>query len=250
MIRLEKISRRYPGAQGAVLDELSVDFRAGRITVILGASGAGKSTLMNALLQADRPDGGCILCEGRPLDPERIDPTRISGMMQATALFQHLTVLENLTLAPRMVIKRDAAEANRDALELLNRLGILDKAYAYPNRLSGGEAQRVALARALIMQPRVLVLDEPTSALNEDWVLRLADLLKSLKSTGTTVILSTHHLAFARMVADDLFILENGRLRPLDGVPPDLAAGSAPAGPEKKPGSPPRGAARFVRLYR
>ncbi len=227
MLRLEKISRRYPGANRAVLDNLSVDFRAGRITVVMGASGAGKSTLINCILQADRPDAGCILCDGKPMEPERVDPTLISGMMQAPALFQHMTVLENLTLAPRVVLKQNAAEANRDALAVLNRLGILEKAYAYPAALSGGEAQRVALARAMMMKPRVLVLDEPTSALNEDWVLQLADILKSLKSQGTTIILSTHHVAFARAVADDLFLLADGHVTPVADLPSELEAGRA-----------------------
>lgn len=219
MIRLEKLSLKHADGAKPVLDNVSTEFRKGRISVILGASGTGKSTLMNCIMQVANPDSGRILLDGKPLNPQKNDPTQISGILQATALFQHMSVLENLTLAPRLVLKKTPTEANREALDLLNRLGILDKAYSFPHRLSGGEAQRAGLARALMMQPKVLVLDEPTSALNDEWADELAKLLKTLKAQGMTIILSTHHLAFAEKVADDLFLLKDGRLKALEQVP-------------------------------
>jgi polar amino acid transport system ATP-binding protein len=161
-------------------------------------------------------DSGSILIHGKAQRPGYGDPSLISGVMQSPTLFQHMTVLENMTLAPRLVLKRNRDTTEKEALALLQELGIRDKADCYPHRLSGGEAQRAAIARALMMRPEILVLDEPTNALNDDWIACLESMLRHLAAQGTTILISTHYLDFARRVADHLFALqENGQLHAL-----------------------------------
>ena len=256
MIRLTRITRHNDGVQAAVLDALDVTFATGKISAILGASGVGKSTLLNVLLMVEKAESGTIEINGKTVTSDRIDPTLISGMLQSTALFQHLTVLENLTLAPRLVLKQSAEVANQNAMEWLKKLGVEGKANSYPHQLSGGEVQRAGLARVLMMQPKILVLDEPTSALNEEWIGQLAVLLKDFSSNGGTVILTTHHLNFAERIADERFVLEDGKLKVIDQIPEQLlnaqtdAAGDVSGLDMQKLGKKFSAGRRYVRLYR
>lgn len=217
-IELQKLCKSHPGSE-PTLKDVSAKFASGQISVILGPSGAGKSTLLNCLLLAEKADSGSIFIKGLPVKGEQHDPRVICGVLQSPSLFAHLTVLENMTLAPKLVLKKTREAAEREALELLKQLGLETKANQYPHQLSGGEAQRTGIARALMMGPEILVLDEPTNALNEHWILILVGLLKELVRNGTTVIVSTHHLSFARLIADQVVILdESGCLQPVEDL--------------------------------
>jgi ABC-type polar amino acid transport system ATPase subunit len=210
MIEVQQLKKAYPG-QPPLLNDVSVCFPTAKVSVLLGGSGSGKSTLLHCLLQLETPDSGRILMNGTPLATARRG-VEIAGVMQFPSLFRHLTVLQNLTLAPVNVLKHSEKEAAHQAGVLLETLELGDKAHCYPEQLSGGELQRVALGRAWMMQPKVLVLDEPTTALNAELIHQLVRLLRRMAERGTTVVLSTHDRSFAEAVGDCLFWLDNGKL--------------------------------------
>ncbi len=205
-----------------VLDGLDLDVAEHEVVALIGASGSGKSTLLRCVNLLEEVDDGTIHLDGAHITDPRINPDlvrrKIGIVFQAYNLFPHLSVLDNITLAPVRVHKRPRAEAREQALALLARIGLAEKADAYPDRLSGGQQQRVAVVRALVNSPRLLLLDEVTSALDPELVGEVLDLIRDLKSDGMTMVLATHEMTFARQVADRICFLDAGRI--LEQGPP------------------------------
>jgi polar amino acid transport system ATP-binding protein len=202
--------------ENVVLDDLDLDVAAHECVVLIGASGSGKSTLLRCVDLLETVDDGVIELEGRDIcDPRAVADAvraRMGIVFQAFNLFPHMSVLDNVTLAPRKVhgLPRERAEAR--GLELLERVGLREKASAYPDQLSGGQQQRVAIARALVNDPVLMLFDEVTSALDPELVGEVLGLLRELKSDGLSMIVATHEMGFARDVADEVCFLDGGRV--------------------------------------
>ena len=191
--------------------DLHIDER--EVVVIIGPSGSGKSTLLRCINFLEEPTGGTITVDGIPLDSDaNINKVReeVGMVFQRFNLFPHMTVLQNITLAPLKVRKIDKSRAEQTAQELLDRVGLGDKADAYPNQLSGGQQQRVAIARALAMNPKVMLFDEPTSALDPEMVGEVLDVMQRLAESGMTMIIVTHEMGFAREVGTRLLFVDGG----------------------------------------
>jgi polar amino acid transport system ATP-binding protein len=199
-----------------VLDDVSIDFPAQSTTVIIGASGSGKSTLMRCMNLLEELDDGQIHLEGTDISAYGIDidsvRAQIGSVFQAFNLFPHLSVLDNITLAPRLVQKMKKETAEKLALGLLKRFGLEDKANAFPNLLSGGQQQRVAIIRAVATNPKFLLLDEVTSALDPVLIAEVLTLIAELKSEGMTMVIATHEMGFAKKIADSVIFLHRGRV--------------------------------------
>ncbi|NEA34714.1 amino acid ABC transporter ATP-binding protein [Streptomyces sp. SID13031] len=206
-----------------VLDDFSLEVEAGECVVLIGASGSGKSTLLRCVNLLETVDDGVIELDGTDITDPRIDTDRVrSGIgivFQSYNLFPHLSVLDNVTLAPIRVHRVPKAVARTRALEMLDRVGLAAKASAKPDELSGGQQQRAAIARALVNSPKLMLLDEITSALDPELVGEVLDLLGELSSEGMTMLLCTHEMTFARQVADKICFLDQGRL--LELGPPE-----------------------------
>jgi len=226
LLRVRGLRKVY-GAS-VVLDGLNLDVHAHRTTALIGASGSGKSTLLRCIDLLEPVDDGVVLLDGRDVTDPRVDAdevrSRIGIVFQAYNLFPHLRVLDNLTLAPRRVHGVPRERAEHDALETLRRVGLADKARSWPDELSGGQQQRVAIARALVTRPRLLLLDEVTSALDPELVGEVLELLRDLGSEGMTMLLATHEMAFARDVADEVVFLDGGRVH--EAGPPEQVLGA------------------------
>jgi polar amino acid transport system ATP-binding protein len=199
-----------------VLDDLDLDVKQHGVVVLIGASGSGKSTLLRCVDLLETVDDGVIELEGRDIADPRADAdvvrARMGIVFQAFNLFPHRTVLDNLTLAPRKVHRRSRDEAEAAALEMLERVGLRDRATAYPDQLSGGQQQRVAIARALVNAPVLMLFDEVTSALDPELVGEVLLLLRDLKGDGMSMVIATHEMGFARQVADEVCFLDGGRV--------------------------------------
>ncbi len=199
-----------------VLRDVSLEVRSGECVVLIGASGSGKSTLLRCINRLEQVDDGVVRLAGEDITDPRVDTDRVRariGMVfQSFNLFPHLSVLDNVTLAPVRVHGIERAQAVAEALAMLDRVGLLEKAQAKPDALSGGQQQRVAIARALVNKPLVMLLDEVTSALDPELVGEVLDLLRDLKAEGMTMILNTHEMGFARRVADTVCFLDDGRI--------------------------------------
>ncbi|MCK6421485.1 MAG: amino acid ABC transporter ATP-binding protein [Aquabacterium sp.] len=223
LITVEGVNKHF-GAHH-VLRDVTTHFNAGEVTAILGASGSGKSTLLRMLNRLETHDSGRIVVDGievrddaRALEKLR---TEVGMVFQQFNLFPHLTVLDNITLAPRRVRRIDGAAAAARAFELLERVGLRAHAHKHPFQLSGGQQQRVAIARSLAMQPKVLLFDEPTSALDPEMVKEVLDVMKQLARSGMTMLVVTHEMGFAREVADRVLFLDQGRIA-ADAPPADF----------------------------
>ncbi|GAA2918966.1 amino acid ABC transporter ATP-binding protein [Streptomyces mexicanus] len=224
MVDIRSVHKSF--GQMDVLKGIDLQVRTGQVTVVLGPSGSGKSTLLRTINHLEKVDRGAIHVDGTLIGyrrsgdrlrelPEREvlkQRTRIGFVFQNFHLFPHLTVLENIVEAPVSVQKRPRQEAEELARRLLERVGLADKADAYPRRLSGGQQQRVAIARALALEPRLLLFDEPTSALDPELVGEVLDVIKDLARQGTTMIVVTHEIGFAREVADTVVFMDDGRI--------------------------------------
>jgi len=212
VLRLQNIHKSFGSTQ--VLRGVDVTVDAHEVVALIGASGSGKSTLLRTINLLERVDDGQVWLQGVDISDPRtvVDQVRarIGVVFQHYNLFPHLTVLDNVTLASRRVFKqsRDAAEAH--GLELLERIGLAPQARSYPDRLSGGQQQRAAIARAVATNPELLLLDEITSALDPELVTEVLDLVRELKTEGTTIVIATHEMAFARDVADRVVFLDSG----------------------------------------
>ena len=224
-----------------VLDGLDLDVAEHEVVALIGASGSGKSTLLRCVNLLEEVDDGTIHLDGDDITDPRINPDRVRRrigiVFQSYNLFPHLSVLDNITLAPVRVHRRPRAEARAQAHALLARIGLADKAEAYPDRLSGGQQQRVAIVRALVNSPRLLLLDEVTSALDPELVGEVLELIRDLKTgalgtgDGMTMVLATHEMTFAREVADRVCFLDAGRI--LEQGPPSQVL-DAPAEPRTR----------------
>jgi polar amino acid transport system ATP-binding protein len=198
------------------LVDVSVAIAAGEVVVVIGPSGSGKSTLLRCLNRLETADAGHILIEGVDvLDPKtNINKVRaeVGMVFQSFNLFPHKTVVDNITLAQRVVRKRSKIEARQKADDLLKKVGIQEKTHAYPDQLSGGQQQRVAIARALAMDPKVMLFDEPTSALDPEMIGEVLDVMKNLAREGMTMVVVTHEMGFAREVADRVVFMDGGAI--------------------------------------
>ena len=223
LLQLRNIRKVF--GEHLVLNDISLDFPIGSATVIIGASGSGKSTLMRCINLLEELSDGQIILDGSDISiyGAKSDTVRsqIGSVFQAFNLFPHLTVLENITLAPRLVQKKSKEEAEAQARSLLQRFGLADKADAYPNLLSGGQQQRVAILRAIATGPKVLLLDEVTSALDPVLIAEVLALIAELKADGITMVISTHEMGFAKRIADSVVFLHNGIVRE-SGAPEDI----------------------------
>ena len=203
-------------AERTVLAGVDLDVAEHEVVVLIGASGSGKSTLLKCVDLLEDIDDGQIFLDGDDISDPRVDADaarRSMGMVfQAFNLFPHMKVLDNVTLAPRVVHRRDRREADERGRELLARVGLADKADAYPDKLSGGQQQRVAIARALAYDPRLLLLDEITSALDPELVGEVLDLVSELAASGRTIVMATHEMGFARQVANTVCFLDGGTI--------------------------------------
>ncbi|GAA3028505.1 amino acid ABC transporter ATP-binding protein [Streptomyces lactacystinicus] len=212
VLRLESVRKTFGGQ--VVLRDVDLAVAEHSVTALIGASGSGKSTLMRCVNLLEGIDDGAIFLDGEEITDPRADEDavrrRIGVVFQSYNLFPHLTVLENITLAPHRVHRVARAEARARALELLDRLGLAAKAEEYPDRLSGGQQQRVAIVRALATGPRLLLLDEITAALDPVLVGEVLSVVRDLKEQGMTMVLSTHEMGFAREVADQVCFLDGG----------------------------------------
>ena len=215
-----------------VLDGLDLEVGEHEVVALIGASGSGKSTLLRCVNLLTEIDDGTIRLDGEDITDPRADADRVRqriGMVfQSYNLFPHMTVLDNITLAPVRVHGRPPGEAREQAMEWLTRLGLADQAGTYPDRLSGGQQQRVAIVRALVNSPRLLLLDEVTSALDPELVGEVLTMIRDLKDEGMTMVLATHEMGFARHVADRVAFLDRGRVLE-EGPPAQLLADPAQA---------------------
>ena len=195
---------------------VSTKIAAGEVVVVIGPSGSGKSTFLRCLNHLEAADSGHILIDGVDILDRKTNINKVRaevGMVfQSFNLFPHKTVLENITLAQKVVRKRNKAEAHEKAMALLKKVGIHDKADAYPDNLSGGQQQRVAIARALAMDPKVMLFDEPTSALDPEMIGEVLDVMKTLAREGMTMVVVTHEMGFAREVADRVIFMDEGAI--------------------------------------
>ncbi|MBQ4402806.1 MAG: amino acid ABC transporter ATP-binding protein [Selenomonadaceae bacterium] len=211
MIEIKDLKKSFGDLDVLKGIDLHIDER--EVVVIIGPSGSGKSTLLRCINFLEEPTGGTITVDGIPLDSDaNINKVReeVGMVFQRFNLFPHMTVLQNITLAPLKVRKMDKSRAEQTAQELLDRVGLGDKADAYPNQLSGGQQQRVAIARALAMNPKVMLFDEPTSALDPEMVGEVLDVMQRLAESGMTMIIVTHEMGFAREVGTRLLFVDGG----------------------------------------
>ena len=223
MITVSNLCKSFGGLE--VLKGVNVEIDKGDVICVIGPSGSGKSTFLRCLNLLETPTSGSILFEGDELTDKKIDLNRhrqkMGMVFQQFNLFPHMTVLDNLTCAPIMLKKTPKAEAEKKAMELLARVGLADRADAWPNQLSGGQKQRVAIVRALCMEPDVMLFDEPTSALDPEMVAEVLDVMKELAKSGMTMVVVTHEMGFAREVASRVLFLDNGVIAE-EGTPDEI----------------------------
>jgi len=214
LIQTKDLCKHYNGGAIKALDGVSAGIEKGEVVVIIGPSGSGKSTYLRSLNLLEMPTSGQIFFEGVDItDPKtniNLHRQKMGMVFQQFNLFPHMTVLKNMTLAPVKLLGLSKEEAEKRALELLDRVGLKDRAEAYPSQLSGGQKQRVAIVRALCMQPDVMLFDEPTSALDPEMVGEVLDTMKQLASDGMTMVVVTHEMGFAKEVADRVIFMADG----------------------------------------
>ena len=213
IIRVEHVCKTFDGGIKA-LDDCSLTIRQGEVVSIIGPSGSGKSTMLRCLNLLEVPTSGKVIVDGVDITADKVDldtHRRKMGMVfQHFNLFPNMTVKRNITLAPVRLKLKSRAEAEADAMRLLERIGLADKANAYPSMLSGGQKQRIAIVRALAMQPEVMLFDEPTSALDPEMVGEVLDVIKELVKTGMTCVIVTHEMGFAREVSNRILFMDGG----------------------------------------
>lgn len=214
MISVEHLTKNFEGLE--VLKDISVQIHKGDVMCIIGPSGSGKSTFLRCLNLLEKPSSGRIVFAGDDLTDKRVDLNlhrqKMGMVFQQFNLFPHMSVLRNLTCAPMMLRNVPEAQAKAKAMELLERVGLADRADAYPRQLSGGQKQRVAIVRALCMEPDVMLFDEPTSALDPEMVGEVLDVMKELAKASMTMVVVTHEMGFAREVSNRVLFLDEGRI--------------------------------------
>ena len=233
MITVKDLYKSF--GENGVLKGISETVEKGEVVVVIGPSGSGKSTFLRCLNLLEQPTSGTIVFEGQEITGKRFDEDKLREKMgmvfQQFNLFPHKTVLQNVTMAPIKVKGQKPEAARKRGLELLEMVGLSDKADSYPNSLSGGQKQRVAIARALAMDPEAILFDEPTSALDPEMVKEVLGVIKGLADTGITMVLVTHEMGFARELADRICFLDEGRL--IEDAPPERFF-SSPKSPRAK----------------
>ena len=216
LIRVENLEKHFKGGQIHALNGVTADIRRGEVVVVIGPSGSGKSTFLRCLNLLERPTGGSVTFDGVDItDPKvniDIHRQKMGMVFQHFNLFPHMTILENMTLAPIKVLKKSKEEAEKKALSLLDRVGLADRAAAYPGQLSGGQKQRIAIVRALCMEPEVMLFDEPTSALDPEMVGEVLEVMKELAREGMTMVVVTHEMGFAREVGSRVIFMDGGAI--------------------------------------
>ncbi len=225
LIEVNDLKKYYNKGAIKALDGVSVSIRRGDVMVVIGPSGSGKSTFLRSLNLLEKPTGGSIVFEGVDITDKKIDINKhrqkMGMVFQHFNLFPHKTIIDNMTLAPLKVKKMPKAEAEEKAMQLLRRVGLEDRANAYPIQLSGGQKQRVAIVRALMMEPDVMLFDEPTSALDPEMVGEVLDVMKELARDGMTMVVVTHEMGFAREVGNRVLFMADGKLIE-QGSPQDI----------------------------
>ena len=223
MIDVKHLSKSF--GDHLVLDDISEHIHPGEKVVVIGPSGSGKSTFLRCLNLLEIPTKGSITFDGTEITDPKVDIDRIRRQMgmvfQHFNLFPHMTIMDNMTLAPIQVKHMDRGEAEKKALALLDRVGLQDRARAYPIQLSGGQKQRIAIVRALMMEPEVMLFDEPTSALDPEMVGEVLEVMKELAQEGMTMVVVTHEMGFAREVGSRVLFMADGKLLE-EGSPADI----------------------------
>ena len=232
VIRTEDLHMHFRDGKIRALDGVTAQIQRGEVVVVIGPSGSGKSTFLRCLNLLENPTSGKVFFEDTDItDPKtdiNIHRQKMGMVFQHFNLFPHMTILQNMTLAPMKLLKRSKEDAEKQALELLERVGLGDRASAYPNQLSGGQKQRVAIVRALCMNPDVMLFDEPTSALDPEMVGEVLDVMKELAREGMTMVVVTHEMGFAKEVGDRVIFMADGKIVE-QGTPEKLF--SAPESP-------------------
>ncbi len=212
LIKVDNLCKSFDNVD--VLKGINAEIHKGDVMVVIGASGSGKSTFLRCLNRLEEPTGGKIFFEGTDItDPSvniNVHRQKMGMVFQQFNLFPHMTVLKNLTLGPIKLLKKSKAEAEKRAMELLERVGLADRATAYPSQLSGGQKQRIAIVRALCMEPDVMLFDEPTSALDPEMVGEVLEVMKQLAKEGMTMVVVTHEMGFAREVGTSVVFVDDG----------------------------------------
>ena len=214
LIEIKDLKKHYNGGKIKALNGITTRIKKGEVVVVIGPSGSGKSTFLRSLNLLEVPTSGTITFEGKEITNPKTDINihrqKMGMVFQHFNLFPHMTVLKNMTLAPVKLLKKSREEAEKDALELLNMVGLADRKDAYPSQLSGGQKQRIAIVRALCMKPDVMLFDEPTSALDPEMVGEVLDVMKRLAKEGMTMVVVTHEMGFAKEVANRIMFVDEG----------------------------------------
>ena len=217
IIEVRDLKKHYFGGEVKALDGITTDIREGEVVVVVGPSGSGKSTFLRSLNLLEIPTGGSIIFEGEDLTNPKLDINkhrqRMGMVFQHFNLFPNMTVLKNLTIAPMKLLGKSKEEAEKKAMELLEKVGLADRADSYPSQLSGGQKQRVAIVRALCMEPDVMLFDEPTSALDPEMVGEVLQVMKDLARSGMTMVVVTHEMGFAKEVASRIVFVDEGVIK-------------------------------------
>ena len=225
IIRASDVKKYFKGDEIKALDGVSLDIKKGEVVVIIGPSGSGKSTFLRCLNLLEVPTGGQILFNDVDITDKKcninIHRQKMGMVFQHFNLFPHMTILKNMTLAPMKLLGKTKQEAEEKAMQLLQRVGLADRADAYPSQLSGGQKQRVAIVRALCMEPEVMLFDEPTSALDPEMVGEVLDVMKELAREGMTMVVVTHEMGFAKEVGDRVVFMDQGQIVE-QGAPDEL----------------------------
>ena len=225
LISVKELQKHFNGGDIKALNGISTDIHKGEVVVVIGPSGSGKSTFLRCLNLLEIPTSGTITLDGVNITDSDVNINKYREKMgmvfQHFNLFPHMTVLQNMTLAPTKLLGKSKAEAEDKAYELLRRVGLSDRASAYPNQLSGGQKQRIAIVRALCMEPEVMLFDEPTSALDPEMVGEVLDVMKELARAGMTMVVVTHEMGFAREVGDRVIFMDGGTIIE-EGAPSEI----------------------------
>lgn len=225
LISVQHLVKEYNHGAVHALNDCNLDIHKGQVVAIIGPSGSGKSTLLRSLNLLEEPTSGAIFFDGADLAGKSVNidlhRQKMGMVFQHFNLFPHKTVLQNITMAPVTLKKKTAAAAKEQAMALLERIGLADKANEFPNMLSGGQKQRIAIVRALAMDPEVMLFDEPTSALDPEMVGEVLDLMRDLAKEGMTMAVVTHEMGFAREVADRVVFMADGKILE-EGTPAEL----------------------------
>ena len=216
IISVKSLEKHFDEGKLKALQGIDCDIKRGEVVVVIGPSGSGKSTFLRCLNLLEQPSAGTITVDGADITDPRTNINKhrekMGMVFQHFNLFPHMTILKNMTLAPMKLLKKSKADAEAKAMSLLQRVGLADRANAYPSQLSGGQKQRIAIVRALCMEPQVMLFDEPTSALDPEMVGEVLDVMKQLAEDGMTMVVVTHEMGFAREVADRVLFVDEGRI--------------------------------------